>query len=81
MSDAIYPTVQSISQSIPGNTLKLLFKKTGDDLILIKQNSEPELQECELTKIHAIFCAKPITQGKTYFERTFYPEMNFALKI
>jgi len=55
------------------------FKKEENQLILIQEKNE-ELPRCEPKKTHAIFCAKP-AQGQSYFEQTYYPEMNFALKI
>lgn len=77
------PNQQDTYATIPSDTFLASFKKeTATSMMTyIKQNNEPILQTCEPTKRHVIFCAKPITEGKPYFERTFYPKMNFALKI
>lgn len=75
--------LQQNNDIIIENTQKLLFKKEQNmnGIIYVQQNYEPELEMCELKEKHTIFCAQPITEGKNYFQRTFYPKMNFALKI
>lgn len=61
-------------------TSLLNFKKTQNELIHIQENYEPSLSICELEKRYVVFCAEP-TKGETYFEKNYYPKMNFTLKI
>ena len=65
------------------NTEQTTFKKETNTnrLIKIENNNEPDLEKCFPEKKHAIFCAKPNIEGTTYFQKTYYLQMNFSLKI
>ncbi len=58
---------------------KIQFKKNNDELIIIDDNTEPNLKMCEIQTKTYLFCAEYKDPNNHYKETK--PQMNFALKI